>query len=125
MRMLLIGILSLGYSAFGQTQATSAVNLKPGSTGHAVITVCASALCTGGIPSGYFKATVNASPTLSWRLVYEGTTATALFQSNGYTYTVRGLYVGLSQADCVAFAATNAISIPSAVLNPTMGNSAP
>ena len=110
-----------GFSLGAQTQA---VSLKPGSTAKAVIAVCATAVCAEGVPMGQFKATVNTSPALSWRLVYEEAEATALFQSTGYTYTVRGLYIGPSQEDCVAFAAKNNIKISNAVLNADQPSSA-
>jgi len=52
------------------------------------------------------------------RMVYKGTTATALFQSTGYTYTVYSLHVDSSQANCIAFAKANGITIPAALLTP-------
>ena len=99
-------------------QTTQSVTLTVSNRAYAVVTVCANALCTGGLGINQFKATVNVNPASSWRMVYEGTTATALFQSNGYTYTVYSLYVDTSKDACVAYAKANGITIPDAVLNP-------
>ena len=97
----------------------ASVGLTPSSTAYAVVPVCASAIsCGTGINIGQIKATVNTSNASSWRLAYNGATATALFQSNGFTYTVYGLYVDTSQDNCVAWAAANGITIPASVLNP-------
>jgi hypothetical protein len=100
------------------TAQTQPIALTPGSAAFAVVTICANALCAGGLTRGQFKANVNTSTADSWRMVYNGTTATALFESTGYTYTVYSLYVDSSQANCVAFAAANGITIPPNVLNP-------
>jgi hypothetical protein len=115
MRYLIALLLLYSVSVSAQTQA---VNLKPGSTTHAVVTVCANAIGCSGVPVGYFAATVNTSNASSWRMVYNAGTATALFQSTGYTYTAYLLHIGTSQADCVAFAAANSITIPAAMLSP-------
>ena len=115
MKRLAILIWTAAISAIGQTQA---VKLTPSDTKYAIVSVCASAICAGGLTMGQFSATTNISPADSWRLVYNGATATDLFESTGYTYTVYSLYVGVSQADCVAYAAKHGITIPSAVLSP-------
>ena len=114
MKRILLFLLMI--SAVGaQTQV---VKLKPGTTKYSVVTICANALCTGGLTSGQFAASVNTSTAQSWRMVYKGTTATALFQSTGYTYTVYSLHVDSSQANCIAFAEANGITIPAALLAP-------
>jgi hypothetical protein len=111
----LLAFLILAAALGAQTQP---VVLTPGSTAFAVVTVCANALCSGGLTRGQFKANVNTSTADSWRMVYNGTTATALFESTGYTFTVYSLHVDSSQANCVAFAAANGITIPPEVLSP-------
>jgi uncharacterized membrane protein len=108
-------LLILAFCLGAQTQT---VKLKPGTNKYSVVTICANALCTGGLTSGQFAASVNTSTAQSWRMVYKGTTATALFQSTGYTYTVYSLHVDSSQANCIAFAKANGITIPAALLTP-------
>jgi len=43
----------------------------------------------------------NPSPSLSWRLVHDGATVIALFESEGYTSTIHNLFVG-TEAECRA-----------------------
>ena len=113
MKRILLLITTAVLIAFAQTQA---VTLTAGSSAHAVVTVCANALCTGGLTMRQFKAQVNTNTASSWRLVYSGTTALALVQASGYTYTAYSRYVGTSQADCIAYATANGIAIPDALL---------
>ncbi len=118
MRIYLLLLLSAGI-AIGQSNVQStAITVTAGTEQYAKVTVCASALCSGGLTKDQIKANSNLNAATSWRMVDDGTTVIALFVSSGYTYTINRLFVGATQDECVVQAKAWGLTIPDAVLNP-------
>jgi len=58
------------------------------------------------------ETAINTSPSNKcWRLVYDGTTVMALFESEGETWTINNLFCAETKQECLDYATQNGLSM--------------
>ena len=103
------------------------VTLTPGTMDYAVaapqtLSSKNNSMRTGGTsvqqapPDGSILANENVDVGLSWRMVDDGATVLALFQSEGTTSTINNLFCAGTKQECVDQAATAGLTMPDAIL---------